>query len=64
MKNKYLVGALLCLLGQLPKKVHDQKMTMKIYCPECNDSITVNELVKRTIDLMEEGMKGKEESEP
>lgn len=63
MKNKYLVGALLCLLGQLPKKVQDQKMTMKIYCPECNDAITVNELVKRTIGLMDEGMKGKEEEE-
>lgn len=63
MKNKYLVNALLGLLGELPKRVQDNKLTMKIYLPECNEAITVNELVKRSIGLMEEGMKGKEELE-
>lgn len=63
MKNKYIVGALLCLLGQLPKRVQDNKLTMKIYVPECNEAITVNELIKRSVDLMEAGMRGKEELE-
>lgn len=63
MKNKYLVGSLLCLLGKLPKRMQEEQLETMIYCHESNDYISVNELVKRTIKLMKEGMKGKEEEE-
>ena len=63
MKNKYLVGSLLCLLGKLPKRMQEEQLEVEIYCHETNESITINELVKRTIKLMKEGMKGKEEEE-
>ena len=61
MKNKDLPNALLFLLGMLPSRVQNNKTTMRIY--HDGDSIVVNDLVKRVMELLNEAIEGKEEGE-
>ena len=61
MKNKDLPNALLFLLGMLPSRVQNNQMTMQIY--HNGETITVNDLVKRVMGLLDEAIKGKEEEE-
>lgn len=61
MKNKNIQGALLGLLGLLPRRVEREQETMRIVYG--GEDITVNELVKRTLSLLSEAIKGKEEEE-
>ena len=59
MKNKNIPGALLALLGHLPSRFEREQKTIKIVY--AGETITVCELLNRTLALLDEAIKGKEE---
>lgn len=60
MKNENIPGALLILLGHLPSRIEREQETMKI--AYAGETITVCELLNRTLALLDEAIKAKEET--
>ena len=61
MKRKNISAALLALLGLLPKRVEREQTTMMIVSD--TERITVNELLKAVLKMLDEATNGREEEE-